>query len=258
MKRLLVLMLVLGFAYGTANADLVSHWAFDEGSGNIAYDSANGNHGTIYGATWTTGIINGALNFDGANDYVEVPDDTSLDLTTFTLEAVFKIDYLPANGQTFMILGKGEDSGTDHGNYYVMVMKDNYWGTGMVKIGCGFEDYTDINYWLVYDIDESYVGRFVHFVCTLEGNDWNMFIDGVKVSTEMYKANSSIPGLSGQVPVTGNSPLYIGSYYDPSVPGLVNFFPGVIDEVRIYNHAIPEPASLLLLGLGAIFLRRNR
>jgi hypothetical protein len=32
---------------------LVGHWKFNEGSGSTAYDSSgNGNHGTIYGATW--------------------------------------------------------------------------------------------------------------------------------------------------------------------------------------------------------------
>jgi hypothetical protein len=51
---------------------LVSHWKFDEGSETTAYDSAGDNHGTIYGAQWTTGQIGGALDFDGDDGvYVE-------------------------------------------------------------------------------------------------------------------------------------------------------------------------------------------
>jgi hypothetical protein len=50
-------------------ANLVSLWKFDEGSGGTAYDSASDNDGTIYGASWTTGQIGGALDFDGSNDY---------------------------------------------------------------------------------------------------------------------------------------------------------------------------------------------
>ena len=40
---------------------LVAHWKFDEGEGDTAYDSAGVNHGTIYGAQWTTGMFGSAL-----------------------------------------------------------------------------------------------------------------------------------------------------------------------------------------------------
>jgi hypothetical protein len=36
---------------------LVGYWKINEGSGLTAYDSAGNNNGTIYGATWTDGII---------------------------------------------------------------------------------------------------------------------------------------------------------------------------------------------------------
>jgi hypothetical protein len=37
---------------------LVGYWNFNEGSGNIVTDSTNNhNNGTVYGATWTTGIV---------------------------------------------------------------------------------------------------------------------------------------------------------------------------------------------------------
>jgi hypothetical protein len=50
----------------------IAHWKFDEGKGNIAYDSSgNGNNGTIYGAQWVQGKFGSALSFDGVDDYVE-------------------------------------------------------------------------------------------------------------------------------------------------------------------------------------------
>jgi len=68
-------VLVLGVA-GNASAELVAHWTFDEGSGDIAYDSSgNGNDGTLNGGpVWVVGKIGGALEFDGADDFVSVPD----------------------------------------------------------------------------------------------------------------------------------------------------------------------------------------
>jgi len=57
---------------------LIAHWKFDEGTGAIAYDSAGSNDGVVYGAEWTDGVLDGALGFDGADDYVGVADDDSL------------------------------------------------------------------------------------------------------------------------------------------------------------------------------------
>jgi hypothetical protein len=66
------------------NANLVGRWAFDEGSGTTAYNSAGENDGAlINNPTWTTGQIGGALSFDGDGDYVYIGD---LDLSgPFTL-----------------------------------------------------------------------------------------------------------------------------------------------------------------------------
>ncbi|MHC4545480.1 MAG: hypothetical protein ACYSYL_13320 [Planctomycetota bacterium] len=59
------------------DSDLVGWWKFDEGEGTIAYDSTGNNHGSIFGANWTTGQINGALTFDGVGDYVDCAHDIS-------------------------------------------------------------------------------------------------------------------------------------------------------------------------------------
>ena len=75
-------------------ANLISYWTFDEGVGNVAGDWAGANHGTVHGATWTTGKVGGALSFDGGDDYVEVPDNANLRPEAFTIEAWVNIaDY---------------------------------------------------------------------------------------------------------------------------------------------------------------------
>lgn len=52
---------------------IVSYWKFDAGGGTTAYDSVGTNHGTLVnGPAWTTeGQVNGALSFDGVDDYVK-------------------------------------------------------------------------------------------------------------------------------------------------------------------------------------------
>jgi len=53
---------------------LIGHWKFDEGSGGTASDcSGNDNSGILMnGPSWVTGKYNGALSFDGINDYVSI------------------------------------------------------------------------------------------------------------------------------------------------------------------------------------------
>jgi hypothetical protein len=67
-----------------------AHWSFDEGAGTTAADSSvNSNDGTLIGTPdWVAGHIGtGALEFDGLNDIVVVPNSTVFESTSFTLTA---------------------------------------------------------------------------------------------------------------------------------------------------------------------------
>jgi beta-lactamase regulating signal transducer with metallopeptidase domain/uncharacterized protein YihD (DUF1040 family) len=63
---------------------LVAYWRFNEGSGNIAHDSAGNNNAIVQGANWSNGISGAGLNFDGIDDYVNCGSNAGLDLTEFT------------------------------------------------------------------------------------------------------------------------------------------------------------------------------
>ena len=60
----------------------VAYWSFDDPCNPGHDDSSNGNNGTVNGATSTGGICGNALDFDGINDFVLIPDSDSLDVTT--------------------------------------------------------------------------------------------------------------------------------------------------------------------------------
>ena len=87
------LILALGLV-GIAAADgldpnLVAWWKFDDGSGTTASDSSgNRNHGTLNGdPQWVTGCFDGALEFDGSGDYVNIGYSPMLALNEFTVSA---------------------------------------------------------------------------------------------------------------------------------------------------------------------------
>ncbi|MFH1725188.1 MAG: LamG-like jellyroll fold domain-containing protein, partial [Elusimicrobiota bacterium] len=102
---------------------MVSYWSFDEGAGTTAGDSAGGNTGTLLnGPAWTSGQVDGALSFDGADDYVTVPDHPSLRITD-TVSIQFW-----AKRQRFgvdFVLEKGGDWTSGHTNYGVGVHSQN-------------------------------------------------------------------------------------------------------------------------------------
>ena len=68
---------LIGLAeYWLREIGLLAHWKLDETEGNIAHDSALGNDGIVYGKpSWQVedGIINGALQLDGIDDYIGTP-----------------------------------------------------------------------------------------------------------------------------------------------------------------------------------------
>jgi len=103
----------------TINPDqsCILYLPLDEGAGGTAYDkSGYDNNGTIYGATWMDGKYGKALSFDGVDDYVEVADSASLDITRITVCLWIKFNDLDRLWQRII------EKGTYHGGsgFYIM------------------------------------------------------------------------------------------------------------------------------------------
>ena len=91
---LILLVLMSGFlltsttiAIDLSDPDLVGYWAFNEGSGKVAADlSGNSYDGTLNGGvSWTDGIYQNALHFNGNDAYVGTGQSILNDLEGFTL-----------------------------------------------------------------------------------------------------------------------------------------------------------------------------
>jgi len=237
MKRLMVLILVLCFAPIDANAEMVSHWAFDEGEGNTAYDSANGNHGIIQGASWTTGKINGALYFDGVDDYVDVMDDPSL---RFSQYDSFSISFWAKPLAPGYLLTKMRAS-AQYGYFGYEITWTN-------SQFCFILEKSRVANVYLYTPEDSAPAGIWHFVTVAYDNkNMEIYLNGELSGSGTFNRDTGL--------TMPDKNLSIGARSYDSV--LTGYFTGTLDDIRIYDHAIPEPGTVLLLGLGAVIIRRE-
>ncbi|MFC2058153.1 DNRLRE domain-containing protein [Chloroflexota bacterium] len=199
---------------------MVSYWNFDEGSGSVAQDCAGDNDGTILGATWTTGVVGNAMSFDGDNDYVEVSDNSSLDITDdITIEAWVKFDVLDI---WHNIMSKEWASSPT--NY------DYCWGFTINGNDNKPElDITDISgYMRAFSTNTTVnTGIWYHIAYTYDGANVRAYLNGELKSTTAYT----------DALVTSNDSLFFGK---SRFAGVYNIrFDGILDEVAIYDFALP-------------------
>ena len=102
-------------AGGTWNSNFMGVWHFPEwdDAGVPLIPAANGNNGTIGGATATNGQIDGGASFNGSTAYIDVPNSTSLNSVTATWSAWIKTTQSASNYP--FILGRADGSGSMNG-----------------------------------------------------------------------------------------------------------------------------------------------
>jgi len=218
--------------YGqTPQSGLVAHWKLDETSGTIANDSAGANNGTVSGAIWTPGRIDGGLDFDGSGNYVLGTNSPfNFENTTFSVCAWFKTT--------------DSDSG--------IIVSEGGYGNGGWTLGvnrCVYFGYKSSNY-----TDDAYSamttgyyndGQWHHVAAIGTTNTSNhtgnyavIYIDGNPVTT----TNGNTNGDYGYMPSTAN--WSIGARDGATR----TFFDGSIDDVRIYNYGLSDVEIAALYG----------
>jgi len=185
-----------------------------EGAGKYVLDSSQyGNHGTIYGATWTDGKFGKALYFDGEDDYVEIPDDDSLDVGegNFTLSLWIKVNSISA---------------------WTGLIDKHGWVGSYVK-GYGLLFYPDDKVSL-YIGDGTAYKNAVWFDLNLIGTGWHYLSVVRRDGTAELFVDSISKGIKS---------CFSGDASWPERHVLINSqkkLNGTIDEVRIYNRALTE------------------
>lgn len=196
---------------------MVSYWKFDEWFGTTAADSADLNPGAVSGATWTTGKVNGALDFDGTDDYVEVLDSANLRITDeITIEAWIKPDTI-ATGDYYTIVSKYIGQG-----YYLRI-----WGDTSARAYVQFMAKDGLQ--TDTPIIQTGADNWYHIAGTYDGTVLKIYVNGILVKSYAVL-------FPGPIPSTAGFPLGIGAW--SSTHGWP--FDGIIDEVAIYNRALTK------------------
>ena len=205
------------------SSGLVAHWKLDETNGATAVDSVGGLDGTlINGPLWTTGQLDGALDFDGTNDYIEVPHSSDLNLqSAFTVTAWI---YNDSMSDAYRVISKETNGLND--NYWIALQAGELWA------GVG--------------------GSFFNAPATFEANTWYhiaVSFDDADNQVSIYVNGELSQEYSTSATISSNTdPLYIGSNWQGS-----KFWDGALDDVRIYDRALSasQVAAIALEGGGS-------
>jgi autotransporter-associated beta strand protein len=194
------------------------YWKFDDGSGTTAADSGSGAHnGTLVGSpTWTTGVIGGALAFNGTSQSVSVPA-LGLDSNTVTISAWI---YRTASESSWagIVFDRNSSSGATGLNFGTANELRYTWNNSASTYNWNSGLTVPTSQW-----------TFVALVITASNATMYMKPLGGALQSATNSVANSASNLNGA--------SYIGQ---DSSGG--RYFSGTLDDVRIYNSSLGASA----------------
>lgn len=190
---------------------IVSRYMFD----NTVTDAVRVNHGTFTGgtATYVSGKQSNALQFDGADDYVLVANDASLNPQAITLCCWARSDHANWSSATNFISKRnafilGPQSTIKRILFYVYA--GGAWRSVLYNPPSNFA-----------------ITDWHHYAGAYDGVTLKIFVDGVFRTSTAY---------TGTINTADTGNLYLGS--DDLAGGYPRYLDGNLDDVRIYNRAL--------------------
>jgi hypothetical protein len=222
---ILVLGLMLAGVVKGADPTLVGWWKLDDGQGTVAVDSSGyGNDGVIFGdPQWIEGIIGGALDFDGDDDYIDCGSADILgNMSEITVAAWVTVRATTTQWMT--AVAKGESA----------------WRLGTVSYDPRF--HFGMTIWTAPDassIDGAItvaLNEWHHMAGTFDGDNINVYVDGLFDASNDTTEPIGTNALSVFI---GENPESRGRYWD-----------GKIDDVRVYSRALSEEELAVVMRGG--------
>ena len=239
-KTFCLILGLLGFS-ASLQSQLVAHWPLDEVSGTTAADVVGSNDGTLSGfpgddSQWQTGMVGGALRFDGADDFVshgfELPRPAGSLVFWAQPEAaavgvaVYESDF-PATAADY----DGFSSGGPVLERHVL------WGTDAFCAVYEDEDVENAGEVVACGGDEvTFFGDWNHVAMTWDTlGDLNLYVNCQQVEQEDLTA-FTFAGRS-------SSERYFGRASEGA-----RFFNGLLDDIRVYDNVLSQSEIIALAG----------
>jgi glucose/arabinose dehydrogenase/chitodextrinase len=204
------------YELASAPSGVAAAWGFNEASGTTTVDaSANNNTATLVGGpTRVAGKYGNALSFDQVNDYLSVPNSSSLNFSGNAMTLSMWINPASISGDS-VVLGKFWNTNMSSPYYqYGLELSGGkpqfYIGNGTGLMGAGMDTPLALNQW-------------THLAVVFNGLTAQFYVNGTMVSSKSLAASITARGMS----------LRIGADADTW-----QFYKGLLDNVRIYNRAL--------------------
>lgn len=206
------------WSFTTSNrlAGAISHWKFNEGSGDLAADSAGNNDGSVFGANWSPGKFNGGLIFDGTDDYVDIPEISGNSSFTYELWALINPSTVGAK-ELFHTRNGGIRYDAAINKFYIYIFTDR---------NGGYSSDVSSQYMYAFTVN-NIENKWTHIALAVSSdNTAKFYINGKAVYTGRRLFSS----------ITGNYQSGIGAFQTES--SWTRFFKGCLDDVIIYNRSV--------------------
>ena len=206
----------------TIQPAMVAHWRLDEQTGSMVYDSSvNGNNGTLVNMSddaWGSGILGNALQFDGIDDYVQVPHTPSIDFSDQDFSISFWLKQTVVDRHMRYII-KGTHTSPGTGKRYEVF----HHSSNVVR----FSIDDDVTKSRVEVPNTNFVtGKWVHVVAVRNRASEQLLL----------YANTNLEGSASDDTgdISQNEDLFLGVSPDEDDTNLA----GLLDDIRIYNYAL--------------------
>jgi glucose/arabinose dehydrogenase/PKD repeat protein/chitodextrinase len=204
------------YSLASAPSGLAAAWGFNEASGTTAADaSGNNNTATLVGGpARVAGKYGNALSFDQVNDYLSVPNSTSLNFGGNAATLSMWINPGSISGDS-VVLGKFWNTNMSSPYYqYGLELSGGkpqfHIGTSAGLAGAGMDTALALNQW-------------THLAVVFNGTTAEFYINGTMVSSKSLLASITARGMALRMAADAST----GQFYK-----------GLLDNVRVYNRAL--------------------